>query len=124
MNETLQQLASELLIAKATEDNAKEQRIKAEQDIIDLIGCKENGSETHDTERYKVTTKGGYLYACDMDALEGLDIEPRLRPVKTEVKFDPKGYKWLQENESEVFKKVATVVTVKPTKSSVTVKVK
>lgn len=122
--EELEVLAQNLRAAKSTENKAKEFRVKAEEAVIALTGCQEDGSKTHDSESFKITVKGGLRYTCDMEALEKLDIIPVLMPVKTEVKFDAKGYKWLRENETEVFKKVASCVTVKPAKPSVTLKVK
>jgi len=121
-NDELSQLASDLVIAKSTEAKAKAKRIEIEETIAAKLKAPEDGSKSFEAGEYKVTIKNGLLYSCNVEDLDALDIEPALRPIKTERKFDPKGYKWLKENDSATFAKVAEVVTVKPAKVSVTVK--
>jgi len=122
--EQLEQLAMDFIDAKKSEEKAREIRVGIENKILELTGCKEDGAETHNIGEYKIVTKGALRYSCNIEDLDNVEIEGSLKPIKTERKFDLKGFKWLKENDTEVYEKIASVVKITKAKPSVTIQKK
>ncbi|NBW51496.1 MAG: hypothetical protein EBR49_15695 [Betaproteobacteria bacterium] len=124
MNE-LTNLVTELIQAKAAESQANIRRINIEQAIIKITGQKEEGSFTLDLENgMKLTVTGKLSYAADMSMLTQLcqALSPDMRPLKIETKLDETGCKYLRNNEPETWALIAPAITVKPAKTSITIK--
>lgn len=116
------------IAAKRAEDTAREWRILAEERILALHPAKEEGSSTFDAGGFKVTLTGKLSYRCDdpkalAEACAGMGWAANMVPVKTEVKLDETGCKYLRLNEPGAWAAIARYVTVKPTKTAVSVKV-
>jgi hypothetical protein len=114
--------------AKRAEDLAKKRRLEAEERILAMSPPKEEGSQTIEVGGYKITTTGKLAYKCDdpkalAEACAGAGIPQDWFPVKTEVKLDETGCKWLRANEPGAWATVAKFVTVSPAKTAVSVKV-
>ncbi|MEY2655976.1 MAG: hypothetical protein RLZZ524_3004 [Pseudomonadota bacterium] len=112
--------------AKRDEDAAKARRIAAEDRILALLPPKEEGSQTVCVGGYKVTLTGKLTYKCDdprglAAACVGAGWADSMVPVKTEIRLDETGAKWLRHNEPEAWHLVAQYVEVKPAKTAVKV---
>ena len=122
---TTEQLAEQLIAAKADENAANKRRVEIEQILIDRLGAKPEGSSTHDLANgLKITLTGKMSYSADMDMLLQLasNLPPNMRPIKTEPKLDETGAKYLRNNEPDVWALIAPAITIKPAKTSVTIK--
>jgi hypothetical protein len=122
---TLDQLAAELINAKALENKAKETRIMIEEKIIEMVGIKEEGSSTTKLESgLKVTVTGKITYSADMELLAQLcqALPANMHPIKTKVELDTTGAKFIRNNEPEIWKMLAAAITIKPAKPSVEIK--
>jgi hypothetical protein len=112
--------------AKRREDQAKKQRIDAEEVILALAPAKEEGSQTIKVAGFKLTTTGAITYSCeDVQALitdaRAANVPEQLVPVKTKIEFDVTGAKWLRKNDPDVWRVLAKHITTKAAKSSVKV---
>jgi hypothetical protein len=131
---TLEQLATDLWDAKKAEDIAKQKRIEAEEAIAALVETTETGSKTVPAgDNLKVTVKRGIIFNVDVDVLRsmaGVEIPADLCPVKMTppvpagYAFDEKAYLDLKEHYPEIYGKIAKIVTTKPRKVSVELKLK
>lgn len=123
---TIEQLVENLVSAKAEENLANKKRIALEEQIIDRLGKREEGAQTHElTNGVKLTITGKLSYKADMSLLMQLagQLPENMRPIKTEVKLDETGAKYLRNNEPEVWAMLAPAITTKAAKASVEVKV-
>lgn len=123
MNAT--ELAQQLIAAKKAEADANAKRVALEQELIAILGSKEEGSETHNLENgLKITITAKLSYSADMPILLSLcdSIPESMRPIKREVKLDETGAKYLRNNEPDVWRMLSSAITVKPAKPSVTIK--
>jgi hypothetical protein len=123
MVKSVEQLAAELLAAKAEEAAAKDRRISVEDDLIKLLDVPQEGSKTHNVDGYKIVVKGVINRKLDEEKwAEVADrIPENLRPVKTKLVLDETGVKWLQKNDAEHYAIVAEAITSTPGKTSVSV---
>lgn len=121
----LTNLVNELLAAKRTEAEANAKRVSIEQQIVAITGQKEEGSMTIDLENgMKLTVTGKLSYSADMVMLVSLcnEIPEDLRPLRVETRIDETGCKYLRHNEPETWAMIAPAITVKPAKTSISVK--
>lgn len=123
--QTLEQLVDELIAAKAVETKANNDRIAIEKKLIDMLPAKEEGASTTQLANgLKVTITGKLSYKADMAALQEIcaKLPEEFRPIKTEVKLDETGAKFLRANEPAIWAKLAKAITVKAAKTAVEVK--
>lgn len=123
--QTIDDLVDELIAAKALESRANKDRIAIEEKIVALVGAKEEGAQTTELDSgMKVTITGKLSYKADMAALQEIcaKLPEEFRPIKTEVKLDETGAKFLRANEPAIWAKLAKAITVKAAKTSVEVK--
>ncbi|HEX4918065.1 MAG TPA: hypothetical protein VFV43_09235 [Limnobacter sp.] len=115
-------LAAKLAAAKEAEDAAKAIRIQAEQALIDLLGCLDEGAKTHKGEAWKVTITGKVNRTLDVACWEAIKtyIPEAFRPVKYKPEIDVTGLKWLKDNQPGVYATVCQAISAKPGKPSVT----
>lgn len=125
MSEQLNQLCNEWRLAKRTLDEARTSMIETEEKIIALVGNKEEGSQTQKTDQFKITTTGVINRRLDPALLDAVidQIPLHLRPIKTKVELDKKGYAYIKENEPAIYKLLSPAVTIKPGKTSVKIEV-
>lgn len=124
----LVQAVETYVAAKRAEDTAKARRIEAEDRILALLPPKEEGSQTVGVGGYKVTLTGKMNYRCEdpralAEFCASAGWAPSMVPVKTEVRLDETGAKWLRSNEPQAWSSLAQFVTISPAKTSVSVKV-
>lgn len=123
--QNINDLVDELIAAKALESKANKDRVAIEEKIIALIGAKEEGASTTElSSGMKLTITGKLSYKADMAVLQEIcaKLPEEFRPIKTEVKLDETGAKFLRNNEPAIWAKLAKAITVKPAKTSVEVK--
>ena len=115
---------AELQEAKAEEKKAKDKRVLVEAEVIELVkdAVKEEGASTHKAGRYKVVTTGKLSYSANIEDVENLDIPVNLMPIRTKKELDVKGVKYLKEHHPQVYAKIASLITVKPQKTAITIK--
>jgi hypothetical protein len=122
---TIEDLARAWIAVKATELAAANERVDIETSIIEQLGAKEEGSQTHDLEcGLKVTVTGKLTYKADVPELLALAerLPEHLRPIKTETRLDEAGAKYLRANEPELWRLIAPAIEIKPAKTALTVK--
>lgn len=126
--DALTQAVEDYIAAKRQEEIAAKLRLQAEERILALHPAREEGADTFEAAGYKVTVTGKLAYRCaDPKALAaacaGAGWPANLVPVKTEVKLDETGAKWLRANDPSAWRMVSEYVEVKPAKAAVSVKV-
>jgi hypothetical protein len=122
---TPEQLAQDLIAAKATEAAANKARVAIEEQLIAALGSRPEGAVTHElTNGFKVTVTGKMTYKADMAKLMAVccELPENMRPLKVETKLDETGAKYLRANEPEVWAQLAAAITIKPAKTSVEIK--
>ena len=124
-NVTPEQLAEQLIAAKAAEAQANKERVRIEEQLIEMLGAKEEGATTHELANgLKLTVTGKMTYKADMPLPMQIagNLPANLRPLKVETKLDETGAKYLRNNEPEVWAMLAPAITITPAKTSVTIK--
>ena len=118
----LDALATAWQQAKDTETAAAHQRRQIEGQIVALTGCRDEGSQTHTAEHWKITITGRINRTLDREKWSEIrdQIPPHLRPVKESL--DDAGVKWLRDNEPDLYSLIAQAVTAKPGKPGVQIK--
>ena len=124
MTEELSTLALHWRDAKRAEEIARDNRIRIEEEIIALAGCKDEGSETHKAGDWKIRITGKINRTLDVAAWETIapSIPEQMRPVVYAPKLDTKGLRYLENNEPEVYARIAQAIVAKPGKPAVEVK--
>ena len=116
------EIANDLFQAKLDEEKAKEQRIALEEELIGLVGAKEEGAQTHTIGEYKITITGVLNRKIDWDTFDAsiaAKIPESLQPVKIKRELDETGVKYLQNNEPQLYKHLAKALTIKAGKTNV-----
>ena len=116
-------LAADWLAAKAEERKANLLRLAIEKELTEALEAKDEGSITHTLQSHKVTLTQPVTRKIDEKMWRGVKhkIPEQLRPVKVEVKADAAGMKWLQDNEPQIWKRIASAFETKPGKIAVKV---
>ena len=120
-NRTAEDAAADWMDAKNAEIKANKDRIAAEDELVALLGAKEEGGESHQIGPYKVSITGRLNRKVDFDVLDKLNISADLKPVKYKPELDLKGLRYLESNEPEVYATFSKALTIEPAKTSVTV---
>lgn len=121
---TKEQIVEDLFQARLDEKQANERRVQLEQELIALVGAKDEGSQTHDIGDYKVTVTGKLIRKIDWDTFDKLvasKIPASLHPVKVVREEDIAGIKYLANNEPKMYAILAKALTVKPAKTAVSI---
>lgn len=116
------EIVKDLWDAKVAEKEANEKRIALEEELIAVLGAKEEGSEKHEIDGFKVTIEGKLIRKIDwkeFDAFVASKIPESLHPVKTVREVDVAGVKYLANNEPQLYKVLSRALTVKPAKTYV-----
>jgi len=122
---TIEELVDQFIGAKAAETAATKRRVAIEEQMIALLGKRDEGAETHELANgMKVTITGKLTYTADMEKLQEIcaKLPQEMRPLKTKVELDTYGAKYLRANEPAIWAKLAKAITVKTAKTGVEVK--
>lgn len=113
-----QALLAQWQALKETEQEALKKRRDIEAALLELVPSKEVGSQTTKLGDIKLTITRGITYRLNKDNWERVEpeIPEHLRPIKIKVtkEVDPKGLKWLAENEPELYAKACSVIVEQP----------
>lgn len=118
------EIANELFEAREAEKEANERRIKLEEELIAILGQKEEGAQTHEVGDYKVTITGKLIRKIDWDLYDksiAAKIPESLQPVKVKRELDDSGVKYLANNEPQIYRLLAKALTIKPAKTAVNI---
>jgi len=118
-------LVDRWLDLKKAEDDAKVERIKIEEEMINFLETKPEGSVTTTLEdNTKITVKCGFNRKLDLEAWEQVKqkIVPDVRPVKTKIELDIPALKTLQKEVPLAYKAISEAITVTPSKPNFTIK--
>lgn len=120
----IEPLAREWMKHKHAETNAQKKRLETEVKLVEAIGAKPEGAETHDIGKYKVTLTGKMTRSLVMPEWEKVKskIDMNLWPVKTVTSADATGCKYLANNDPEIWAMVSSAFITKPAKTAVAVK--
>lgn len=122
---TIDTLAAALEAAKAEEARAAQARLDAEAALIDALGVKDEGAQTHNGEAYRVTITGVINRRIDPAALSALADRIPTPLLLQAVRYKPEpiaaGIRYLRNNEAETYAVLAEALTVTPGKPSVKV---
>ena len=122
--DTLPTLAESWRAAKRAEESAREERVRIEEEIIAITGCREEGSQTYAAGDWKITVTGKLTRKLDADAWARIEssIPEAMRPVKYAPILDTKGLRYLENNEPDIYRLVAKAIETKPAKPAVSIK--
>ena len=118
-------LVDRWLDLKKAEDDAKIERIKIEEEMINFLETKAEGSVTTSLEdKTKITVKTGFSRKLDLKAWEKVKLKviPDVRPIKTKIELDVPALKKLQEKQPLVYKTISEAITVTTSKPNFTIK--
>lgn len=115
------EIAEDLFNAKMAEKEAEAKRIALEEELVAVLGKRDEGSKTHTVGDYKVTITGRVNRKIDWEAFDTLShkIPENLWPVKRAL--DETGVKYLANNEPQLYKALAPALTVAPAKTTVSI---
>ena len=115
------EIAEDLFKAKQAEREAEERRIQLEEELVAVLGKRDEGSKTHTVGQYKVVITGRVNRKIDWEAFDQLShkIPENLWPVKRAL--DETGVKYLANNEPQLYKLLSKALTIKPAKTAVTI---
>lgn len=116
------EIANDLYEARIAEREANEKRVALEEELISVLGAKEEGSQTHKVGDYTITIEGKLNRKIDwkaFDAFVASKLPESLHPVKVVREVDVKGVKYLANNEPQLYKLLSKALTVTPAKTYV-----
>ena len=115
------EIADDLFKAKQAEREAEERRIALEEELVAVLGKREEGSKTHAVGSYKVTITGRITRKIDWELFDQVSskIPETLWPVKRTL--DVTGVKYLANNEPQLYKVLSPALTVEPAKTTVSI---
>lgn len=113
------EIAADLFAAKQMEKEAQRQRIQLEEELVTVLGKRDEGSKTHSIGDFKVTITGRVNRKIDWEKFDQVSskIPESLWPVKRSL--DETGVKYLANNEPAFYKILAPALTVEPAKTTV-----
>ena len=116
------EIADELFQAKQDERKANEHRVALAEDLITILGNREEGATTHQVGDYKITITGKLKRKINWDMFDSTiaaRIPESLHPVKLKRELDETGVKYLANNEPQLYKVLASALTIEPAKTDV-----
>lgn len=123
---TLKELTNLWMAAKADERLANIRRVTIEDQILNMVEHKEEGSMTIDAgDGIKITTTGKLSYKADVQLLDKLTMnwEQSTKPLKIEVKADETKLKKIRRENPNLWREIAKAVEIKPQKTGVSIEI-
>ena len=122
---TAEEIAVDWIAAKTEEKDANAKRIAFEEELIQLLGSKEEGTTSHDVGNFKIKIRGNLKRKIDWERFDtevASKLPASLQPVKIKREVDDAGVRYLQNNEPQLYRLLSTVLTVEPAKTYVEIK--
>lgn len=124
---TLDQLSQQWLEYKAQEDQARDNRVAIEQQILALHAAPEEGSESFATDNgARITVTGKLSYKVDVERLIGLTATwpESARPFIKKVVVDETKLKAIRRETPKLWTLISPAIETKPAKTGVTIRTK
>lgn len=121
----IDQLATLWGIAKKKEDDARDERVGIEKQILALHPAREEGSETFATPAgAKITLTGKVSYKANVDALLALTAAwpADVRPIKVKTEADESKLRAIRAESPKLWAQIAAAVETKSAKTGVAIK--
>jgi primosomal replication protein N len=121
-------LVDRLIAAKAAEAEATKNRVAIEQEIIAILGAKEEGAETHDLSNgVKVVIAGKLTYSVAPDDMPAFiakceKLDAAIAPVKTVTMIDETKAKKIRATDPKAWRCIGGMITTKAAKTAVSIK--
>lgn len=120
----IDEAAWRLLECKRLEDEARQNRISAEESVIALVGLAPEGTQTEKTQYFKVSTVSNLNRSLVPNGEDIIEAEGE-RYLDKIVRYRPEvsvsGLKALASQEPEVYARIIKAIITKPAKPSVKV---
>lgn len=115
------EIAADLFALDRERKKLDEKRLALEQEIVTLLGKREEGSKTHTVGDYKVTITARLNRSIDWEKFDEVSskIPQSLWPVKRAL--DETGVKYLANNEPTMYKILSSALTIKEGKTGVSI---
>lgn len=118
------QAAWELLEAKRREDEARAYRLDCETKLIELVGLKDEGSQTAKTGFFKITTTAAMIRSLVPNGLgliarEGAEVMDTVIRMKPEISVS--GLKALAHDHPDIYGRILPAIVTRPSKPTVKV---
>jgi len=115
------EIAAELFELDRKRKQLDQQRLALEEEIVAILGKREEGSKTHSVGDFKVTINARVKRSIDWEKFDELSykIPQSLWPVKRAL--DETGIKYLANNEPAMYKMLAPALTIKEGKTGVSI---
>ena len=113
--------------AKHMEEQARQDRLIAEERILSEVGCKEEGATTVKTQWFKVSATGSLTrklipeHVTKLRALLDLDVLEQV--ISYEPKLSVSGLKAVAVSNPEAYRVLCSAIVTKPAKPSISVEV-
>ena len=122
---SLDELAYDLEVAKSALTIAKQQVEDAEAALLEAVPTPLEGSETSETQFYKITTTGKLNRALDAERLPAVQGRIPAAIFDRVIKFKPelslRDLRFVEANEPDLYAIFAEAITTKPAKTAVKV---
>jgi len=112
----LQDLCSDLALAKSKLSSLQKNILKIENEIISMIPPKLEGSQTIPVPGYRLTTTHKVSRKLDFDAYQALNLPKNMQFVDMQARINLFNLRSVERRDPAV---VAQCVTVKPAKTSI-----
>lgn len=120
----IDQLAYALEVAKQHEAEARDNRLRAEDALIQAVGLKDEGTQTAKTDWYKVSVTQSLTRSLTPDFAERLDsLDPAIfcAVIRNKAEVNVSALKQLATANPDAYRLVCSAVVTKPAKPSVKV---
>jgi len=120
----IEELCAAWVAARQAEADANAKRIEIEQQILQLIPPREEGSmSTELPNGWKVRTSGKMIYSGDIDRLLELTRSWPEKPVRSRLEIDTSMLRAIRSDRPDLWRSIAPAITVRPAKTGVSVEV-
>lgn len=115
------EIAAELFELDRERKKLDQKRLALEEEIVAVLGKRDEGSKTHTVGDYKVTISARVNRSIDWEKFDEVSkkIPESLWPVKRAL--DETGVKYLANNEPAMYKILSSALTVKEGKTGVSI---
>lgn len=124
-DEKINELAQAYQVLKEQESHLKVEMQTISDQLVELVGTKEEGSVSAKTDAFKVTVTGKLNRSLDADKVQALasTLPAPLynRLFKFKPSLDLKEMRYVQNNEPDFWAHIAPAITAKPGKPSLKV---